>query len=164
MLAAEHDGDQCPVCQRWTMVLGVCMTGTEACCELCERCGKVEVTNEAASCAACAPVYEVATMAATYYSGRNLRRAWEAHCYLDASGYRDALLIVPEAMDLDRDGLSEREISAINGWDSYERGGYWAETPEGKKFIGGLYTPVHTCIAPSDAELARRAETTARAA
>jgi hypothetical protein len=151
---------RCPVCTRHTLVDNVCRTDTDVCCELCEKCGKVEVTGEAPSCEHCAPVYEVATMAATYYSGRSLRRAWEAHCYLDATGYRDALLVVPEAMALDRDGLSDRELDCIAGWDSYESGGHWHEG----KFVGGLYTPIHTCIAPSDAELARRAQQIARAA
>lgn len=168
MLTADpgrmHHDEPCPVCKRWTLVDNVCRTDTDVCCELCEKCGKVEVTGEAPSCERCSPVYEVSTMAATYYSGRNLRRAWEAHCYLDATGYRDALILVPEAMGLDRDGLTDREIDTIAGWDSYERGGHWEMTIDGPKFIGGLYTPIHTCIAPSDDELARRAQLIARAA
>lgn len=117
--------------------------------ELCDVCGKVDVTGLAACCESCAPIYEVASIYATYYRGRSLRRAWEVHCYLDLARYHGALILVPEALDLDHDGLSEREHHVLESWDVYE---------------GGAFLAVHTCIAPSDDELAARAVEQARAA
>jgi hypothetical protein len=128
----SEPADPCPVCMgpvedRLCFLCGAL---------LCEACGRAEVGDQAACCVHCAPVYEVATMARPYYIGRNLRRAYEAQSYLHAAGYLDALITVPKRVDLDFDGLSDRENEVLQAWDIYD---------------GGSFLSIQTCIAPSKA-------------
>lgn len=124
----DDPADPCPVC------MGPVEGGSCFLCgaQLCEECERVEVADQAACCAHCAPAYEVATLRRPYYLGRNLRRAFEAQSYLHAAGYQDAIVTSPMNCDVDFDGLTDRENVLLELW--------------GQDFL-----QVHTCIAPSKA-------------
>lgn len=117
----EHDddpGDPCPLCSGATVEDNICA----ACgCELCETCGKVEVTGVSAKCETCAPVYAVGCADGDLYSSRSLRRAWEGMMFYSQQGYYfEAQVYAPDNVDLDFDGLTEREDNLLAEWDVVE--------------------------------------------
>lgn len=109
-------GAPCPCCRASMRLIdatcGEC--GTVA----CEYCEKVAVVG-AACCEACAPKYEVHVDSCTVYQSRNLRRAWEAQRWYDERYPQlGASLLNTRRCDMAHDGLTDREESLLNDWDS----------------------------------------------
>lgn len=134
----EHDdpADPCPGCMHATLEGGVCSVCG---CELCERCGRVEVTGVSACCEACAPVYTVCVATIDMYATRSLRRAWEAQAYLGEVFDNCGAHIANHAnSDLQSDGITDREQALLESWDT------WVTTD-----IGRRVAPPHLCLQQS---------------